>query len=206
VALDERVPLDATQKVGGAGVLQQLGTPALSPRDHAVLMILLSDNVATNVLMDLLGMAAVNERMASLGATTFSLERKMMDVAAAAAGAENLSSAEDLTRVMDALRTGQGLSAASREAALEIMRRPGATPLRAGVPADVPVAAKPGGLSGVRTEVGFVALAHRPYLITVMMSYLADEQAGEQVLTEMSRHAYRYFDRLGRAGREGRLR
>lgn len=205
VQLDVRRPIEAADKVGGAGILQQLDTPALSPRDHAVLMIMLSDNTSTNVLIDLIGMEAVNRRMTTLGTTTFALQRRMMDVAAAAAGAENLSSAADLALVMDAIRRGEGLTAASRDAALEMLRRPNATALRAGVPGTVAVASKPGGLDGVRTEVAFVDLKKRPYLIAVMTSFLADDAEGGEAITEMSRDAYRYFDRLARAGREGRL-
>lgn len=134
VHLDVPRPIAEADKVGGAGILQQLGTPALSPRDLAVLMILLSDNTATNVLVDLVGQDAINARMAAIGTTTFALQRRMMDVAAAAAGAENLSSAGDLVLVMDAIRRGEGLTPASRDAALEILRRPGPTSLRAGVP------------------------------------------------------------------------
>lgn len=205
VQLDVQRTIVEADKVGGAGILQQLGRPALSPRDLAVLMILLSDNTATNVLIDLVGMDAINARMAALGTTTFALQRRMMDVAAAAAGAENLSSAADLVLVMDAIRRGEGLTPASRDAALEILRRPGPTPLRSGVPAGLAVASKPGGLDGVRTEVAFVDLKDRPYMIAVMISFLADETVGDRTITEMSREAYRYFHRLARAGREGRL-
>ena len=54
--LDERVTLDRRQAVGGSGVLVEMGTPTLSIRDYAVLMVTLSDNTATNVLIDRLGM------------------------------------------------------------------------------------------------------------------------------------------------------
>lgn len=133
VSLDTLRPLDPAMKVGGAGVLQQMDAPSLSARDHALLMILLSDNTATNVLIDLVGRDAVNRRMAALGATTFALRRRMMDEAAAARGDENLSSAADLVLVLDAIRRGDGLSAASRDAALDILQRPGSTPVRDGV-------------------------------------------------------------------------
>jgi beta-lactamase class A len=206
VALDVRQPLGNTPKAGGAGILQQLGDPALSPRDHAILMILLSDNTATNALIDLVGMDAVNRRMAALGATTFSLQRRMMDAEAVARGAENLASPRDLVVVMDAIRRGEGLTAESRASALEILRRYGATSIRAGVPSGVAVATKPGSVEGVRAEVAFVDLKDRPYLIAVMTSFLADDADGSRVITDVSREAFRYFDRRARAGREGRLR
>lgn len=205
VALDQPRPLPPESRVGGAGILQRLTSPALSLRDHALLMILLSDNTATNVLIDTLGADAVNARMQAIGATGFRLRRRMMDAAAAARGDENVATPRDLVTAMDALRAGRGLRPDSREAALRILREPGPTALRAGVPADVPVASKPGALDGVRSEVAFIDLKGRPYLMCVMTSFLADDAAGDRVITELSRLSHAYFARLATAGVEGRL-
>lgn len=205
VALDRPQPLPDASRAGGAGILQRLKSPVLSLRDHAMLMILLSDNTATNVLIDTLGREAITARMHALGARGYQLRRRMMDGAAAARGDENVASAGDLVVVMDALRTGRGLRPESREAAVAILQEPGPTSIRAGVPPGVPVAAKPGGLAGARTEVAWVDLKDRPYLLCVMTSFLADDAAGDKAITEISRTAYRYFSRLARAGVEGRL-
>ena len=205
VSLDDPRPLPAASRVGGAGILQRLKSPVLSLRDHALLMILLSDNTATNVLIDTLGLEAIDTRMRGLGASGFRLRRRMMDAAAAARGDENVASTSDLVGVMDALRTGRGLRAESRDAAIAILREYGATSIRAGVPAGVPVATKPGSLDGVRTEVAWVDLKGRPYLICVMTSFLAEPKAGDAVITDISRAAHQYFSRLARAGVEGRL-
>ncbi len=130
----------------------------LSLRDHALLMILLSDNTSTNVLIDTLGLETITSRMQALGAKGYTLRRRMMDGAAAARGDENVASPADLLVVMDALRSGRGLTPASQAEAIRILREYGPTSIRAGVPAGVPVAAKPGGLDGVRTEVAWVEL------------------------------------------------
>ena len=66
VALDAATPIDRTRAVPG-GLLYELTTPSLSPRDLAVAMILQSDNTATNVLIDRVGMAAVNRSDGQLG-------------------------------------------------------------------------------------------------------------------------------------------
>ena len=63
VRLDETLTLDRTKVVGGTGVLVHLGTPTLSIRDYATLMVTLSDNTATNVLIDRLGMDKVAARL-----------------------------------------------------------------------------------------------------------------------------------------------
>lgn len=205
VALDDPRPLPESARAGGSGILQRLKSPSISLRDHALLMILVSDNTATNVLIDTLGREAITARMQALGARGFALRRRMMDGEAVARGDENVASPADLVTIMDALRTGRGLTPASRDAALAILREPGPTAIRSGVPSGVPVAAKPGSLSGVRAEVAFVDLQGRPYLLCVMASFLADDQAGGAAITDISRLAYQYFSRLARAGVEGRL-
>jgi beta-lactamase class A len=91
--LDELVALEESRKVEGSGVLFHLGRPSLSLsiRDLAVLMIVLSDNTATNLLIDKVGLEAVNKRMDALGLPKTRLRRKMMDLKAAAEGRENVS-------------------------------------------------------------------------------------------------------------------
>lgn len=205
VALDEPTPLPQASRAGGSGLLARLSAPVISLRDHAMLMILLSDNSSTNVLIDTLGAATITSHMQALGASGYRLRRRMMDGAAAARGDENVASPADLATVMDAIRTGRGLTPGSQAEAIRILREFGPTAIRAGVPAGVPVAAKPGGLDGVRTEVAWVALEGRPYLLCVMGSFLADDAAGDQAITDISRMAYQYFSRLARAGVEGRL-
>ena len=203
--LDNPEPLPAASRAGGSGIINRLHSPVLSLRDHALLMILLSDNTSTNVLIDRLGAEAITARMRALGASSYSLRRRMLDTEAAARGDENVASASDLVVVMDAIRTGRGLQPASQAEAIRILREYGATSVRAGVPSGVPVATKPGGLEGVQTEVSWVDLKGRPYLFCVMASFLADERAAGTSMTEMSKAAYEYFARLARAGTEGRL-
>ncbi len=205
LTLDDPQPLPAASRAGGAGILQRLSSPVLSLRDHALLMILLSDNTATNVLIDRLGADRITASMQALGAKGYRLRRRMMDGAAAARGEENVASADDLALIMDAFRTGRGLRPESQAEAVRILREFGATPVRAGVPAGVPVATKPGALDGVRTEVSWVALEGRPYLLVALLSFLADYPSGEAAITDLSRSAHSYFSRVARAGVEGRL-
>lgn len=76
--------LDKEHKAGGSGVLQELGdgTSQLSIRDLGVLMILVSDNTATNMLIDLVGKENINRTMASLGLQHTRVQRRMIDAAA----------------------------------------------------------------------------------------------------------------------------
>lgn len=68
LAWDDQLTLTDQVKVPGSGVLKELSAGLrLSLRDLGVLMIVLSDNTATNMLLDLVGIAAINQRMAGLG-------------------------------------------------------------------------------------------------------------------------------------------
>jgi beta-lactamase class A len=68
LSLDERIPLRAADKVGGSGVLNGLGDGiTLSVRDLVHLMIVLSDNTATNLLVARVTAKAVDDRMLTYG-------------------------------------------------------------------------------------------------------------------------------------------
>jgi beta-lactamase class A len=204
VALDTPAPLERSLIVGGSGILRSLGTPALSPRDHAVLMMSLSDNTATNVLIDRLGMPAIASRMQALGLSGIRLRRKMMDGAAAARGDENVATPRDLVRLLRALHAGEGLKAESRAATLKILEVGAGGQIRRGVPSGVQVLNKPGDLEGVRVDAAIVRAAHRPYAVAIMTTYLNDEREGERAIAEASRAFYEYFSRLGAGSEYGR--
>lgn len=203
--LDEVRPLTAAARVAGSGVLQFLDAPALTLTDYATLMTMLSDNSATNVLIDAVGMDAVNRRMRGLGLERIWLQRRMIDTEAARQGRENLASACDLARLLAAIQAGTGLTPQSRDAMLAILRKPKDTAFTRAVPAGVPVASKPGGLEGVSVDAAYVALTGRPYVMVGMTSWLSRGADGEAALEALARATHAYFLRLARGGRYGRL-
>jgi len=202
--LDEAIPFDRARAVPGSGVLFELTAPVMPLRDYATLMVVLSDNSATNLLVQRLGMAAITERARQLCLPNTKLRRVMMDLDAAKRGDENVSTAAEIAQLLEIFYKGAGLSAGSREQALTILKKEKDTALVRGVPAGVPVACKPGELDGVRVDAGIVFAANRPYILSVMLTYLADDKAGDRAIEEASRVAYRYFSRLGAGGDYGR--
>jgi beta-lactamase class A len=197
-------PLDKRHVVGGAGTLQHLTAPALSLRDHAILMILQSDNTSTNVVIDAVGTDAVTTRMGALGLGATKLRRRMMDLEAARQGRENVSSPADVARLLTIIDRGDGLSSSTREAAIQILKKDKRTPLTRGLPSGVEAASKPGDLDGVRVDAGVVYVPGRSYVFVMMGAWLTDGAAGEQAITDASRAAYRYFDRLASSNDAGR--
>jgi beta-lactamase class A len=203
--LDEPRAVDPKDIVGGDGILKDLSSPSLTLRDLAVLMIVLSDNSATNAVIDAVGMAAVNSRLQALGLTKTRLSRRMMDLAAARRGAENVSSPGDLATLLALLYRGDGLSGASAKRALEILRKaPTTSYLRRYLPADVSVASKYGILDGVRADAGIIEVPERPCVFVAMASWLVDGTAAERAIAESARAAYDYAVRLATSGETGR--
>jgi beta-lactamase class A len=197
IDLEEKVTLDRRQAVGGTGVLVEMGTPTLSIRDYAVLMVTLSDNTATNVLIDRLGMDKIVARMQGLGLNATKLRRHMMDTAAARRGDENVSTPDELARLLRTMNE-------TMPDAIALLKKPKENRLRKGLPEGVASADKSGELEGVRVDAGVVYAKNRPYVLCVMTTFLKDEAEGERAIEEISRVAYEYFSRLGAGGVLGR--
>ena len=203
VALDEAAPLDRSRAVPG-GLLYELTRPSFSPRDLAVAMILQSDNTATNVLIDRVGLAAINARMTGLGLTGTLLRRHMIDTEAARRGDENVATPSDLARLLQVFHAGEGLSASSKASALDILKKFKQTPIRTGVPAEVAVASKSGDLDGVRADAGIVYLEGRPYIFVAMATYLGNSPRPSAPLDALAGASYDYFSRRATLSEYGR--
>lgn len=196
--------LNKADQVGGSGVLFELGdhTSQLSIRDLAVLMIVLSDNTATNMLIELVGMANVNQTLGALGLKQTRLQRKMLHTAASGRGEENLATPAEAARLMEILYRGEFLNRQVCDEILAILKKPKSGGINAALPAAIPVAFKPGGIAGVATEWAIVYLKERPYVAVVMENYAIGEEAAN-AMQEISRTLYDYFWRLGNATRHG---
>lgn len=205
--LDELLTVDEGRKVGGSGIIYLLGRPSLSLsiRDTAVLMVVLSDNTATNLLIDKVGMEAVNRRVGALGLRGTKLQRKMMDLTAASEGRENLSTPIEMMTLLEKIWKGEALEEPYRKEMLDILAIPKDSPLRAGVPDGISVAEKPGGLEAVRCDSGIVMLPGRPYVICVMTTYLKRDADGDPAIAKLSRLAFEHFSRLERSSEYGRI-
>jgi beta-lactamase class A len=181
------------------------GVTQITNRDLATMMVAVSDNSATNVLIDRLGMENVNALLDSLGLHNTRLGRKMMDVKAAAEGRENISTPQDMLTLLEKIYQGKVLDKEMTEDFFKML----STHKDSFIPRDLPdglqIANKPGELEAVRADSGIVFLQNRPYIICVMTTYLVRERDGEEAIAKISAAAYRYFDRLARSSQYGRV-
>lgn len=181
------------------------GVTRVTLRDLATMMVAVSDNSATNVLIDRLGMDNVNAMLDSLGLAHTRLRRKMMDLEAAKQGRENISTPREMMRLLGAIYRGKVLDKESTANFFKVLSTNKDSWIPRDLPAEVKIANKPGSLEGVRNDSGIVFVAGRPYVICVMTAFLENERDGEEAISKVSLAAWRMFDRLGRASEYGRV-
>jgi beta-lactamase class A len=181
------------------------GVTRLTLRDLATMMVAVSDNAATNVLIDRVGMPNVNPMLDSLGLTHTRLRRKMMDLEAAKQGRENISTPREMMTLLDAIYRGKILNQESTKDFFTMLSTNKSSWIPRDLPADVKIANKPGALEAVRNDSGIVFVEGRPYVICVMTSFLRNERDGEDAISKVSLETWKMFDRLSRATEYGRV-
>jgi beta-lactamase class A len=181
------------------------GVTRITLRDLATMMVAVSDNSATNVLIDRVGMDNVNAMLDSLGLAHTRLRRKMMDLDAAKQGRENISTPREMMTLLEAIYRGKLLNQESTADFFKVLSTNKDSWIPRDLPAEVKIANKPGSLAAVRNDSGIVFVEGRPYVICVMTAFLTNERDGEQAISKVSLAAWRMFDRLSRASEYGRV-
>ena len=181
------------------------GITRITLRDLATMMVAVSDNSATNVLIDRVGMENVKAMLDSLGLAHTRLRRKMMDLAAAKEGRENVSSPREMMMLLGAIYRGKVLNKESAADFFKVLSTNKDSWIPRDLPAGLKIANKPGELEAVRNDSGLVFVEGRPYIICVMTSFLGNEREGEEAISKISLATWRMFDRLSRASEYGRV-
>lgn len=181
------------------------GVTRITLRDLATMMVAVSDNSATNVLIDRVGMENVNAMLDSLGLPHTRLRRKMMDLQAAKEGRENISTPHEMMTLLDAIYHGKVLKQESTADFFKMLSTNKDSWIPRDLPSDLKIANKPGALEAVRNDSGVVFVEGRPYVICVMTSFLRNEREGEEAISKVSLATWQLFDRLSRATEYGRV-
>ena len=181
------------------------GVTRITLRDLATMMVAVSDNSATNVLIDRVGMDNVDAMLDSLGLSHTRLRRKMMDLEAAKQGRENISTPREMMTLLETIYRGKLLNKESTADFFKVLSTNKDSWIPRDLPAGVQIANKPGSLEGVRNDSGIVFVEGRPYVICVMTAFLTNERDGEQAISKISLAAWGMFDRLSRASEYGRV-
>jgi len=176
---------------------------AISIEDIAKMMINLSENTATNLIIDEVGMDNVNRLISSMGFKSMKLQRKMLAREAGARGEENIATPAEAAALMTRIAQCEvPISKASCERVRQIMEiQQPPHPAKDPIPRNIPIAFKWGGLEGVVNGWAIVNLPDRPYVFAIMSTFGEDD--GAAAVRAASEAAFHYYSRLARANPYG---
>ena len=206
--LQQAMALKATDKVPGSGILTAHFSPGmnLSIRDAIQLMIAFSDNTATNMVIDQIGLPATTDLMNRLGCPTTRLHAKAYKPETSLApdrteqfGLGSTTSSEML-RLLELLHRRQLVSPAASDAMLEhLLTCEDRDKLSADLPEGIKLAQKTGTVGGVRTAAGLLETPSGTIALCVLTSHNKDqrtvpENAGNVLCANIARAAYDHFN------------
>ena len=169
----ERIKIPESEKVSGSGIVQELSTGELPLRDLVDLMIVLSDNTATNLVLNRIGGNAVNARMKQLGFMQTRVMRKILGdgnnlkptpsgITEEGLKPENKkwgigrSSPAEMVTILNKLYRGELVSKPASEEMLTILKRQRDHDGIGRDLKDTVIASKSGALDRLRSDVGIV--------------------------------------------------
>jgi len=210
--LQKRVTVDPANRVGGSGILQSLSPSVqLSLIDHAELMMVVSDNISTNVVIDAVGMDRANAFFAREGWTATHLGRKMMTTGALLPDGtreQNYTSVADLADMMERILAGTMVSPAASQTMLRIMAGQRNGKFRAALPeatrydpgqeltpipeGRVVLSAKSGTLvnPNVANDAGILLLPNGRSAVLVMMTSARRNAEAEAIMGQVAKALY----------------
>ncbi len=154
-------------------------------------MIVVSDNLATNMLIAKTGYRSINSTMRRLGAERGYVLRGVQDDPAYLAGLSNRMTARDLSILLDAIDNDRAGTPESCKAMREILlAQEYNTMIPALLPEDVRVAHKTGAITGVRHDSAIVYAPFGTWYLTILMDELEDGDKGIAAAAELSRFIY----------------
>lgn len=180
LSLNQLVEIKSSDKVGGSGVLQAMDASAISLRDLLTLMIIVSDNTATNKVIELVGFEQLNDGFRQIGLSSTALNRKMMDLEKIQFGIDNVTTANDLYRCLRSVDNETVLSKDSRKVFYEIME---AQQFQHKLPfymdkQRITILNKTGSIAGVENDCGIFRTANRTIYAAVLCNQLLSEHEG----------------------------
>jgi beta-lactamase class A len=205
--LGDLYTLDARDLVPDSDIMGGLtpGVTKVTNRDLATMMVAVSDNSATNVLIDRVGMENVNAWLAGLGLRNTRLRRHMMDVKAAQAGRENTATPRELVTLLETLHQGDVLGKPLTDDFFAMLSTHKDSYIPRLIPSGLRIANKPGDLDAVRNDAGILFVPNRPFAIAVMTTFGRDASEAEMSIARIARAAWSYFDRVGKSSALGRI-
>ena len=190
-SLSDSIMIAKFMKTGGDGVLKELNIGHhFTLKELATLMIIISDNQATNILIDFLGMENINLLGKELGLKESLLGRKMMDTEARKNGYDNYTCADDISLLLKLIYQEKLINKEASQLMLDILlRQQQGERLQRYLPSDIKIAHKCGDLDDLENDGGIIWIGDRIYILVVLTSGMSNLQC-KQTIGKISKFVY----------------
>lgn len=203
LSLTDLVRLEKDKYVGGSGVLQHLTTGTSLPLlDIMLLMIIQSDNTATNLLIDLVGVENIQQTMKEAGMEYSTFYNKLMLSKPNPLGSNRIA-AKDVGILLSKMAQGQLVSEQASKQMIDMLKK---QQVRDCLPEKLPspysnfnngmpaweFANKTGWIPGTRHDVGVFFVGNRKLVATVL-SEKEDDILSKRILSQIGYEIYQYL-------------
>jgi beta-lactamase class A len=187
---DSLVTLRETEKIGDTGVLQAMNAKKLPLLDLLSLMIIVSDNTATNLVLDLVGIGSINSTISRIGMTKTVLQRKMLDFDAKQSGCDNFTTAADIALCLKEGIDGGILNNDSRKRFHSFLLQ---QQFKDKLPVYIDntllkIGNKTGELPGVEHDCGIITYGNKQVFIAVLIDGLSEAESGKSTIRQIGKH------------------
>ena len=188
-------PFQLEQGSDGDQEIYKLIGSKLTMHDLLYRMIILSSNLATNIVIEKIGAKEVTRTMQGFGASNLMVLRGVEDGKAYQKGLNNSTTAYDLLRVFDRIASGKAISTKASEAMITILLDQKFNEIiPANLPSGLRVAHKTGSITGVQHDSGIVMLPDgRRYVLVLLSKDLGDEAAAIKAMAGVSEMIYKFM-------------
>lgn len=177
-------------------IITELEINRFTLKDLITLMIIVSDNTATNVLIDLLGIQNINRLAENLDLKSTILQRKMMDFEAVKLGRQNYTSPIDTSKLLELIYRKEILNEEMCNLIVDILKRQQHREmLPKYLPEETIIAHKTGELQNLNHDIGIVFLNNIHYILGVFVTDAKNNLEAKEIIANVSKIVYRNLEK-----------
>jgi len=195
LTLDTQIKLTRHERVGGSGSLKWVrdGT-SLSVMEIIYKMITESDNTATRMLIDYVGMPYLAGAFTAFGLEHTNITQEGMSLSSGRVPRENYTTAREMASLMERIYTGNLVSRESSEFMLDVLKHnKSRSRLRKGLPLGWEIGHKTGLLRKSCHDVGIVFSPRGDYVIAVLTSQAPNYTTAKNFISKVAKLTYKYY-------------
>jgi len=198
IKLNREIVLKSRDKFSGSGILKDM-RPGItfSVEELIGLMIYDSDNTATNMLINIVGIDYLNNTFNSFGLKNTNLSRKIADFSSRDRGIENYTTAADMALILEGMYRRDLVNKDISGKCLKVLKLQRVNDrIPKYLPVDVTVAHKTGLERGICHDAGIVFSCKGDFLICVLTKHAnLNSIASKEFIARIALHTYNYFTR-----------